>query len=166
MLRDPEGYSIGGQRVWSSGWLPALYQGTEVSSTGSAVHHLRPPADLPAGAQRQSLDLLAKLNAEHLRIHPRESELEARIQNYEMAARMQLQAAEVLDLSKESEATKKLYGLDNPITAGYGTRCLMARRLVEAGVRFVQVFCGAGQPWVAGLRSASVVAFARTRSGP
>jgi Protein of unknown function (DUF1501) len=147
VLRDPEGYSIGGKKVWSGGWLPALYQGTEFSSTGSAVYHLSPSEAQPAGAQRQSLELLGKLNAQHLRTHPRESELEARIQNYEMAARMQLEAAEVLNLSKESEATKKLYGLDNPVTAGYGTRCLMARRLVEAGVRFVQVFCGPSQPW-------------------
>ena len=97
--------------------------------------------------QRESLDLLAKLNAEHQRAIRESRELEARIQNYELAARMQLAATDVLDLSKETEATKKLYGLDNPVTASYGTRCLMARRLVETGVRFVQVFVGKGQPW-------------------
>src|SRR5262249_8570585 len=79
--------------------------------------------------------------------HPKELELEARIQNYELAARMQLTAAGVLDVSKESDATRKLYGLDNPITAPYGTRCLMARRLIEAGVRFVQGFSPVFQPW-------------------
>ena len=147
VLRDPEGYSVSGKILWSSGWLPALYQGVEFSSSGTPVHHLRPTEPLPPGVQREGLNLLAKLNAEHKRDHPGESELEARIQNYELAARMQLAATEVLDLSKETEATKKLYGLDNPVTASYGTRCLMARRLVENGVRFVQVFVGKGQPW-------------------
>ncbi len=147
VLRDPEGYSVSGKILWSSGWLPALYQGVEFSSSGTPVHHLRPTEPLPPGVQREGLNLLAKLNAEHKRDHPGESELEARIQNYELAARMQLAATEVLDLSKETEATKKLYGLDNPVTASYGTRCLMARRLVESGVRFVQVFVGKGQPW-------------------
>ena len=147
VLRAPEGYSVSGKILWSSGWLPALYQGVEFSSTGTPVHHLQQENPLPPGVQRQSLDLLAKLNASHLRNHSNESELEARIQNYELAARMQLATADVLDLSKESEATKKLYGLDNPVTNAYGTRCLMARRLVESGVRFVQVFSGEGQPW-------------------
>jgi hypothetical protein len=140
VLRDPAGYNSSGKMAWSSGWLPALYQGVEFSSAGTPVHHLNPALPLPPGAQRDNLDFLAKLNAAHLQQHPRESELEARIQNYELAARMQLAAPEALDLSKESEATKKLYGLDNPVTASYGTRCLMARRLIEAGVRFVQIF--------------------------
>jgi hypothetical protein len=80
-------------------------------------------------------------------MYPGESELEARIQNYELAARMQLRAAEAIDLTRESPATRRLYGLDDPVTASYGTRCLMARRLIEAGVRFVQVFPPVGQPW-------------------
>ena len=147
VLRDPEGYSTSGKLVWSSGFLPALYQGVEFSSTGTPVHHLSPVDPRPPGVQRESLDFLSKLNAEHLRNHPGESELEARIQNYEMAAGMQLAATEVLDLSKESEATRKAYGLDDDITASYGARCLMARRLVEAGVRFVQIFPGPGQIW-------------------
>ena len=147
VLRDPEGYNTSGKQLWSSGWLPALYQGVEFSSSGTPVRDLRPPEPLPPGVQRERLDSLAKLNALHRRDHPGESELEARIQNYELAARMQLAAAEALDLSKESEATRKLYGLDNPLTASYGTRCLMARRLVESGVRFVQIFADVGQPW-------------------
>jgi hypothetical protein len=150
VLRDPAGYNTSGKMVWSSGWLPALYQGVEFSSSGTPVHHLYPSQPMPPGAQRDDLDLLGSMNAEHQRAHPRETELEARIQNYELAARMQLAAAEILDLNKESEATKKLYGLDNPITAGYGTRCLMARRLVESGVRFVQIFpplVPSFQPW-------------------
>jgi hypothetical protein len=93
------------------------------------------------------MDFLAALNREHQQRYPRESELEARIQNYELAGRMQLHAGEVLDILKESATTRKLYGLDNPVTASYGTRCLLARRLIEAGVRFVQVFPPVGQPW-------------------
>ena len=150
VLRDPAGYNTSGKMVWSAGWLPAIYQGTEFSSTGDAVHHLKPPASTPGRARSRSLRLLAELNEEHRRLHPRESELEARIQNFELAARMQLAAGDILDISKESKASRDLYGLDNPTTAGYGLRCLMARRLVEAGVRFVQIFPPhkpSFQPW-------------------
>jgi hypothetical protein len=147
VLRDPAGYNTSGKLVWSSGWLPALYQGTEFSSQGSPVLNLQPAQPQPVGTRRACLDFLAQLNEAHRRQYPRETELEARIQNYELAARMQLKAAAVLDLSRESPATRRLYGLDNPVTASYGTRCLMARRLIEAGVRFVQVFPPVGQPW-------------------
>jgi hypothetical protein len=147
VLRDPAGYNTSGKLVWTSGWLPALYQGTEFSSKGAPVLNLQSAVPQPKGVQRDSMDFLAELNREHQRKYPRESELEARIQNYELAARMQLKAGEVLDISKESAATRKLYGLDNPTTASYGTRCLLARRLIEAGVRFVQVFPPVGQPW-------------------
>ena len=147
VLRDPEGYSTLGKQLWTSGFLPALYQGVEFSSSGTPVRHLQPTVPPPPGAQRERLDTLAKLNRLHLSRHAGESELEARIQNYELAARMQVAAMDVLDISKESEASKKLYGLDSPVTAGYGVRCLMARRLVEAGVRFVQIHPGPGQPW-------------------
>ncbi len=150
VLRDPAGYNTSGKMVWSSGWLPAVYQGTEFSSTGTPVLHLQPARPLPAEAQARARELLSALNARHLAQHPRESELEARVQNFELAARMQLSATDVLDLSHETEATHKLYGLDNPATAGYGSRCLMARRLVESGVRFVQIFpplTPSFQPW-------------------
>ncbi len=112
--------------------------------------NLHSAVPVSAEVQRDKLDLLARLNQEHRKQYPYESELEARIQNYELAARMQLAAEATLDLSIESEATQKLYGLDNPITAGYGLRCLMARRLVETGVRFVQIFPPVKpqfQPW-------------------
>jgi hypothetical protein len=147
VLRDPAGYNTSGKLVWSSGWLPALYQGVEFSSAGAPVLDLQPAVPQPDGVQSANLEFLAKLNEAHRRKYPRESELEARIRNYELAARMQLHAAGVLDVAKESEATKKRYGLNNPTTAGYGMRCLMARRLVQAGVRFVQVFPPVGQPW-------------------
>jgi hypothetical protein len=147
VLRDPAGYNTSGKLVWSAGWLPALFQGTEFSSVGAPVLNLRPAVPLPEGAQRDDLDFLARLNEEHRRRFPRETELEARIRNYELAARMQLHAGSALDITRESPATRKLYGLDDAVTAGYGTRCLMARRLVEAGVRFVQVFPPPFQPW-------------------
>ncbi|MFN7924604.1 MAG: DUF1501 domain-containing protein [Bryobacteraceae bacterium] len=147
VLRDPEGYPVSGKQLWSNGWLPALYQGVEFSSSGVPVHNLSPADPLPPGAQRGAMDFLQQLNRKHQQDRPGEFELEARIQNYELAARMQVAAMEVLDISKETEATRKLYGLDNPLTAGFGLRCLMARKLVESGVRFVQVFPGVGQPW-------------------
>ena len=150
VLRDPAGYNTDGRMVWSSGFLPALYQGVEFNSQGAPVHHLQPAVPLPPGAQQVDLDFMAELNAAHQAEHPGESELESRIQNYELAARMQLAVPEVLDLSQESRETRKLYGLDNPTTAGYGRRCLLARRLVEAGVRFVQIFPPLDpsfQPW-------------------
>jgi hypothetical protein len=147
VLRDPTGYTIGGKQLWANGYLPALYQGVEFSMKGAPVHHLNPPEAMPAGAQKASLDYLARLNRDHLAGHPGESELEARIRNFELAARMQLAAGDALDIAKESDATRKLYGVDDPVAGPYGKRCLTARRLVEQGVRFVQVTTSPGQPW-------------------
>ncbi len=147
VLRDPTGYTIGGKQLWANGYLPATYSGVEFSMKGAPVHHLHPPEKQQEGAQRATLDLLAKINRSHAAQHPGEQELEARIKNFELAARMQLAAGEVLDISGESEATKKLYGIDDPKAGPYALRCLMARRLVEKGVRFVQVTTSPGQPW-------------------
>jgi len=150
VLRDPDGYNTSGTLLWQNGWLPARYRGTEVSTKGAPVLNLHPAVPVPSEVQRDKLDLLAKLNQAHRAQYSYESELEARIQNYELAARMQLAAEGTLDLARESEATRKFYGIDNPVTAGYGLRCLMARRLVEAGVRFVQIFPPVKpqfQPW-------------------
>lgn len=150
VLRDPQGYNTSGKMVWSGGWLPAVFQGTEFSSSGTPVHHLNPPQEVSVRARTGSLELLEDLNRKHLQRHPHESELDARIQNFELAARMQLEAVDVLDVAKESQSIRTLYGLDNPTTSGYGLRCLMARRLVEHGVRFVQVFPPlkpSFQPW-------------------
>tara|TARA_B100000949_G_scaffold100801_1_gene89924 strand:+ start:22 stop:975 length:954 start_codon:yes stop_codon:yes gene_type:complete len=150
VLRDPEGYNTSGSLLWENGWLPALYRGTEFNSKGAPVLDLNPALPIPEEARRNQLAYLAKLNEEHRRKHPQESALEARIRNYELAARMQLSASDVLDLSTESDVTKQLYGLDSFNTASYGMRLLMARRLVEAGVRFVQVFPPVKptlQPW-------------------
>jgi hypothetical protein len=150
VLRDPEGYNTSGTLLWQNGWMPALFRGTEVSTKGTPVLNLQPAVPTSAAAQRRNLDFLARLNEEHRTRYPRETDLEARIRNYELAARMQLAAGSVLDLSTESPATRKLYGLENPETEGYGTRLLMARRLVESGVRFVQVLPPVKpqfQPW-------------------
>jgi hypothetical protein len=137
VLRDPEGQGV--VSYWDNGWLPALYRGTEIQSRGAAVLNLHPREPVPAGVRRNTLDALAALNEERRKLYPRESELEARIRNYELAARMQLGAEKLLDLSREPASVRKLYGLDDAVTAEFGTRCLMARRLVESGVRFVQV---------------------------
>ena len=139
VLRSPKGYSNGGTALWDSAWLPATFRGTEIQSQGSPFINLHPAREVPAGVQRNNLDLLAKLNQERRRLYPEDSRLESRIRNYELAARMQLEAEELLDLSTESEETRRLYGIDRKETEDYGTRCLMARRLVEAGVRFVHV---------------------------
>ncbi len=150
VLRDPEGYNTSGTLLWQNGWIPALYRGTEVSTQGAPVLNLQPSAPVSPRARRHDLDFLARLNEEHRSRYPEESELEARIRNYELAARMQLAAGAALDLSNETLATQKLYGLDNPETQGYGLRLLMARRLVESGVRFVQVMPPVKpqfQPW-------------------
>ena len=148
VLSDPGGLPIDHTRNWSSGWLPAVYQGTQFRSTGSPVLNLAPPKDLPAGARTEQLRFLSALNQSHLRRHPANSELAARIANYELAARMQTSVPDALDLTGESPATRKMYGLDhkNKATREYATRCIMARRLIERGVRFVQVYLS-GQPW-------------------
>jgi hypothetical protein len=146
-LRDPKGYNSGSSLNWDNGWLPAVYRGTEFQSQGSPVLNLHPAVELPAGAQAADLDLLARLNEEHRRRFPHEGDLEARIRHYELAARMQLSAERALDLASETEATQKLYGMDQPATADYGKRCLMARRLVESGVRFVHIEAPIRTPW-------------------
>jgi hypothetical protein len=144
VLRDPDGYSSGGTTLWENGWLPAQFRGTEIHSRGAAVLNLHPKKAPPKGVRRLSLETLARLNEERRKLYPHESELEARLRNYELAARMQLNAAKLLDLSGETRATRKLYGVDNSVTTNFGTRCLMARRLVEKGVRFVQVMVPIG----------------------
>jgi hypothetical protein len=150
VLRDPDGYNTSGTLLWQSGWMPPTFRGTEVSTRGSPVLNLQPAKPVAADVRRDNLDLIAQLNESHRARYPHDAELETRIRNYELAARMQLAAAEVLDLAGETDATRTLYGVDKPETAGYGLRCLMARRLVESGVRFVQVFPPVKpqtQPW-------------------
>ena len=145
-LPDPAGLPVDGSRNWSNGWLPPVYQGTAIRSEGMPVLHLQPKTLRSTETDQARLDLLRKLNARHQQVRPGEMELEARIASFELAARMQLTATDALDLNQETTATQQLYGLDKEVTKSYGKRCLMARRLVERGVRFVQIFM-AGQPW-------------------
>jgi hypothetical protein len=146
VLADPAGLPVDGVRNWSAGWLPAAYQGTTFRPGHGGLPNLAPPAGVRESARGAQLKFLEALNQDHLRQYPGNTELETRITNFEIAARMQTSVPEALDLSQESAATKKMYGLDNPTTTEYGTRCLVARRLVERGVRFVQLFLS-GQPW-------------------
>lgn len=146
VLSDPGGLPVDGVRNWSSGWLPAAYQGTTFVSGDTPVPNLATPADVTPAARSRQLAFLDTLNRQHAARYPGNSELAARISNFETAARMQTAVPEVLDLSGETAATRRMYGLDNPATEEYGARCLMARRLVESGVRFVQLFLS-GQPW-------------------
>jgi hypothetical protein len=144
-LLNPGGLPVDGARNWSSGWMPPVYQGMPVRATEST-----PILDLQSRIPREAADarlkLLQRLNREHLRGREDNLELEARIAGFELAARMQLAASDALDLRGETEPTRTLYGLDRPETAVYGRQLLMARRLAERGVRFVQVMM-AGQPW-------------------
>jgi uncharacterized protein (DUF1501 family) len=146
VLTDPGGLPVLGVDNWQNGWLPSLYQGTVVRPTEPRFLNLDPPPQLRGPAQERFLSYLEGLNREHLNRHPREQDLAARIHSYELAARMQGAAKEALDISAESAATHKLYGIDAPETKEYGTRCLIARRLVERGVRFVQLHT-ADQAW-------------------
>jgi hypothetical protein len=144
VLLDHRGGPISGPPNWSAGFMPAAFQGTQFRTTGDPVLNLSPPADVSRDQQRNELDLLAKLNQQHGAARPENSELSARIASYELAFRMQTDAPDAVDLAKESEETKKLYGLDDAKTEKFGRRCLLARRLVERGVRFVQVYSGGG----------------------
>jgi len=146
VLADPRGLPVDGEKNWSAGFLPAINQGTMFRSGDSPVHNLEMPHGVTANARRNQLKFLEHHNRRHQAHYPESSELSARIRNFEVAARMQTSVPEVADLAEETAETRALYGLDNPATAEYGTRCLMARRLVERGVRFVQLVHN-GQPW-------------------
>jgi len=140
VLDDPKGPPINFIQNWQSGWLPAVFQGTRVRSEGSPILNLHPKEEFPRGIVDLSRSLLNRMDGAHRDRHPGNVELEARIANYELAARMQMEATDALDISKETEAVKQAYGLHEERTASYGKRCLMARRLVERGVRLVQVY--------------------------
>jgi uncharacterized protein (DUF1501 family) len=146
VLTDPTGVPVLGVDNWRSGFLPALYQGTVIRPREPRILNLDPPPELAGAPQQRMLDYLSRINREYLEQRPGENDLAARVQSYELAAKMQVAAKEALDLSQESEATRKLYGLDDPETAEYAARCLIARRLVQRGVRFVQIHTG-NQTW-------------------
>ena len=142
VMTDARGGPLGGPNDWSAGFIPAAHQGTLFRSTGDPIVDLKPPAGLTADDQRARLDALAALNELDMQKFPGNSELAARISSYELAYRMQGCAPDAVDLGSESAATKTLYGLDQKISEPFGRQCLMARRLVERGVRFVQIFAG------------------------
>ena len=137
----------GGPKNWSSGFLPAVYQGTQFRTDGAPIYHLAPPKGITDAQQRSKLDFLSRLNQRFSADKAENTELAARLNSYELAYRMQSAAPEAVDLKHESEATKKLYGLDDKDTEKFGGICLMARRLVERGVRFVQCYSGSGSGW-------------------
>ena len=142
VMPQPEGTPEGGTPCWGAGFLPAVFQGTLLRHGPSPILHLKPPPGMTPERQRGTLDLLQKMN--ELDAPAGDTEASARISSYELAFRMQSHAPEAVDLSKETEATKHLYGLDQKRTADFGTRCLLARRMVERGVRFVQIYSGGG----------------------
>jgi hypothetical protein len=139
-LTDPRGIPVEGVLNWSNGWLPSLFQGTVVRSQEPRILNLDPPARRKGRVQEAYLKYLRRLNEQHLANHPENSDLSARISNYELAARMQTSAREALDIGQETKATQEMYGIDQKESQEYGQRCLIARRLIERGVRFVQVF--------------------------
>ncbi len=136
-----------GSRNWGAGFMPAIYQGTRFLSDSEPIQNLASPEGVSSAQQRAKLDLLSELNQHHAVSRSAQSELEARIRSYELAFRMQAEAPTAVDLSAETQETKQLYGIDDPQTAIFGRNCLLARRLVERGVRFVQLYHGAGSAW-------------------
>jgi Protein of unknown function (DUF1501) len=142
VMLDRKGGPISGAKNWSSGYMPATFAGTVFNVEGSPIHDLTLPDGMTRPVRREVLDTLARINEKHSAAHPDNNELAARIASYELAFKMQEHAPEAVDLSQESQATRDLYGLDNDQTRDFGTRCLLARRLVERGVRFIQVYSG------------------------
>jgi hypothetical protein len=148
VLTDNNQQVINGPRNWGAGFMPAVYQGTKLNAESpSPISNLMTPASVGEGRQHAKLALLDTLNHDYERTHPDLSELDARIRSYELAFRMQAMAPEAVDLTHETAATRALYGMDQKHTATMGRMCLLARRMVERGVRFVQLYSGAGSKW-------------------
>ena len=144
VMSDPLGRGLpkGHSTNWGAGFLPSVYQGTYLNPAGVPIDNMTPPAELAGAKQREQLDLVAQLNREHLKETPGEKELAARIESFELAYRMQSAAPEALDLDSEPEHVKKLYGVDQKPCQHFARQCLIARRMVERGVRFVQIYSG------------------------
>jgi len=130
----------GGPSNWANGFLPTSYQATALRPKGSPLLDIHPPAGVTRTQQRRNLDFLAKLNDRHAKRHPQHEELSARMRNYELAFRMQMQVPEIMSIDKETEQTKAMYGVGKEPTDDFARRCLLARKLVEKGVRFVQLY--------------------------
>jgi hypothetical protein len=142
VLPDPRGLPAGGAINWTNGFLPAAHQGVAFRAGDEPIADLHTPTNTSPGMRRRGMELLDRMNTDFLRDNPGESILAARIRSYELAARMQVSVPETVDFTSETESTKRLYGLDEPATQGFGRNCLLARRLIERGVRFVQLFHG------------------------
>jgi hypothetical protein len=142
VLQDPRGGPMNGAAVWQSGYLPAAFQGTALRTVGTPILDLLPPAGMTRERERKDLDFLRFLNERHAGKETRNDDLEARIAAYELAFRMQAEANDLVSIAKEPDHIRKLYGLDDPITAPFGGQCLLARRLIESGVRFVLLIHG------------------------
>jgi hypothetical protein len=147
VLPDPAGWVKGGAPAWGHGYLPAAYQGTVLRGGRSPLLNLQNPPGVGDAQQQRTLNFINQLNREHLATRGADTELSARIAAYELAFRMQAHAPDVVDVTQETQATRRLYGLDQAPTAEFGLRCLLARRMVERGVRFVQVYCGDTNGW-------------------
>ncbi|HWB98207.1 MAG TPA: DUF1501 domain-containing protein, partial [Bryobacteraceae bacterium] len=146
VLDDPLGLPVNGPQNWQSGFLPPIYQGTRIRSTGSPILNLTPEVNEPAPVIAAGRELLSRLDQIHKAKHPNQLQLDARIASYELAAKLQIEATDALDISKESPETLKMYGVGQEPTDSYARRCVMARRLIERGVRFVQLYIN-GQIW-------------------
>ncbi len=147
VMQDNKSSVVNGPRNWSAGFMPAVYQGIRFQEGSDPIPNLNPPEGILPRRQQGKLSFLNDLNRSFAQQHPEQSELEARIASYELGFRMQAEAPGVVDLSQETEATNRLYGLDQKDTATFGRLCLLARRLSESGVRFVQLYHGAGSKW-------------------
>jgi hypothetical protein len=148
VMCDSSGRPVNGPRNWGSGFMPASHQGVRINGADDEpIASLNPPKGYTDEQQQQKLALLQQFNRKHAISRPQQSELEARIRSYELAFRMQAQAPEAVDLAQESETTRSMYGLDQKETETFGRNCLLARRLVERGVRFVQLYSGTGSKW-------------------
>ena len=147
VLQDSPAQVTNGPRNWGAGFMPAVYQGIRLGSATEPIPNLANPPGVSEEQQRGRLDLLRSLNRTHAAARPLQTELDARINAYELAFRMQAEAPDAVDLTHETEETRRLYGIDERETAAFGRNCLLARRLVERGVRFVQLYHGAGSKW-------------------
>ncbi|MBI1370042.1 MAG: DUF1501 domain-containing protein [Planctomycetes bacterium] len=147
VMLDGKAQVVGGPRMWGAGFMPAVYQGMRLSSGGEPIPNLMSPSGVSDARQRSKLAMLASMNQSFADRHADNTELDARIRSYELAFRMQAEAPDVVDISGESAATRAMYGMDRKETESFGGRCLLARRLVERGVRFVQLYHGAGSQW-------------------
>jgi hypothetical protein len=138
---------LGGPKNWSSGFLPASYQGTQFRQGDTPILNLKPPDGVTDERQKSRLSLLKQLNQHWGADKTEDTDLDARVKSFELAYEMQSAGAEAVDITKETEATKSLYGMDDEMTRQFGHNCLLARRLVERGVRFVELYCGSGSGW-------------------